>query len=135
MKKNVFSLLFLIAVSFSSIAQNSTQQAQEALQKVNRQFFIENKGQWPDEVLFLTRIGGLDAWITKNGITYDFYQLEEINTRKDKPEHSPEKDIPDYTRIGHVVKTELIHTNPTPISEGKDKQKAYYNYFIGNDST
>ena len=27
-------------------------------------YFIENKGQWPEEVKYLARIGGMDAWIT-----------------------------------------------------------------------
>ncbi len=136
MKKTVLTLTFLMAVSFLSIAQNTTQQAQEALQKVNKQFFIENKGQWPDEVLFLTRMGGLDAWITKNGITYDFYRLEETNTPENKREILSElHDIPNYIRNGHVVKTELSHTNPSPIPAGKYKQNGYYNYFIGNDSS
>lgn len=47
------------------------------LAKADKQFFIENKGQWPAEVLYLTRIGDLDAWITKQGVMYDFYTLEE----------------------------------------------------------
>ena len=38
-------------------------EAQNALNNVDKQYFIENKGQWPVEVLYVTRIGGLDAWI------------------------------------------------------------------------
>ncbi|MCX7880874.1 MAG: hypothetical protein N2517_09475, partial [Ignavibacteria bacterium] len=38
-----------------------TKETNFKFQKENWQFFIENKGQWPEEVLYLTRIGGLDA--------------------------------------------------------------------------
>ncbi len=34
--------------------------------------FIPNKGQWDDEARFLTRTGCMDAWITDNGIVFDF---------------------------------------------------------------
>ena len=39
--------------------------------------FIENKGQWHPDVLYLCRLGGLDAWITKWGVNYTFFKLEE----------------------------------------------------------
>lgn len=35
--------------------------------------FIENKGQWPKEALFLGRSRGLDVWVTRNGVRYDAY--------------------------------------------------------------
>jgi hypothetical protein len=37
-------------------------------------FFIENKGQWNSNVLYLCRMKGLDAWITKSGINFTFYK-------------------------------------------------------------
>ncbi|MBI3259636.1 MAG: hypothetical protein HYZ54_09210 [Ignavibacteriae bacterium] len=33
--------------------------------------FIQNKGQWDNSVLFLAKIKGMNAWITKKGIRYD----------------------------------------------------------------
>ena len=30
-------------------------------------YSIENQGQWPEEVKYLARIGGMDAWITDHG--------------------------------------------------------------------
>ena len=47
-------------------------EAQQTLNNVDNQFFIENKGQWPAEVLFLTQMGGLNAWITTKGMWYEF---------------------------------------------------------------
>ena len=55
-----------------------SQDAQSALSKIDRHFFIENKGQWPSDVLYLARLGGLDVWITKYGVNYNFFKLEEI---------------------------------------------------------
>ncbi len=96
--------------------------------------FIENKGQWDSDVLYLCRMGGLDAWITKYGVNYTFYKIEEIPS-VNKIEHQlPEKFVhKDYNLIGHRVLMKLQNHNPSPAREEKQKQEGYYNYFIGND--
>ncbi len=48
------------------------------IQQTDNQYFIKNLGQWPEEVLFLTRLGGLDMWITQKGLLFDFYRIEEL---------------------------------------------------------
>ena len=97
-------------------------------------YFIENKGQWHDDVLYLCRMGGLDAWITKYGVNYTFYKLDEAtpSTREEQrlPDNFQHKD---YRVIGHRVLMKLQQQNPAPACEGLHKQKGYYNYFIGND--
>ena len=111
-----------------------SQDAQSALSKVDRHFFIENKGQWPSDVLYLARLGGLDVWITKYGVNYKFFKLEEIPSET-KSEHSfPDKfRHKDYMVLGHRVLVKLQGYNENPVREGKEKQEGYYNYFIGND--
>ncbi|MDW8347507.1 MAG: SBBP repeat-containing protein [Bacteroidia bacterium] len=119
-------------------AQGS-QDAQNKLAKIDRLFFIENKGQWHDDVLYLCRMGGLDAWITKYGVNYTFYKIERDKTaefsRADMPkskfDHDPENEI----LLGHRVLFELENHNPNPVREGKMQLEGYYNYFIGNDET
>lgn len=131
-------LLFFLSTAFTLItslyAQQGSEQANAMLSKTDRQFFIENKGQWPSEVLYLTRIGGLDAWITKQGVLYDFFQLEEIPNSEKTTHQLPDKfEHKDYMRIGHRVLYELQNTNANLTREGKQKQEGYYNYLIGND--
>ena len=96
--------------------------------------FIENKGQWHSDVLYLCRMGGLDAWITKYGVNYTFYKLEEVSSTERKEHAIPDKfEHKDYNIIGHRVLMKLQNHNPSPALEGKQKQEGYYNYFIGND--
>lgn len=70
----------LIALMLSGLAGGLVSarnvEAEEVLSKVDRHYFIENKGQWPSEVLFLARLGGMEVWITKWGVSYDFYRIE-----------------------------------------------------------
>lgn len=137
MKKQLFYLkafiaLILLTVTFNGFTQekqnfstNSTLQDQS--------FFVENKGQWPSEVLYLTRLGGLDAWITQKGVLYDFYRIEEIKNNVTN-ETFPEDVKPSlFNRIGHVVLCKLQGNKINLKTEGKQKLQGYYNYLIGNN--
>ncbi|GAB4204661.1 MAG: SBBP repeat-containing protein [Bacteroidia bacterium] len=118
-------------------AQNPN--AQQALSKADKHFFIENKGQWHSDVLYLCRMGGLDAWITKYGVNYTFYKIEknpaasaERTNRlpKGKFDHD---ELENSILLGHRVLMKLQNHNPAPQREGKQQQEGYYNYFTGND--
>ncbi|MDW8348607.1 MAG: SBBP repeat-containing protein, partial [Bacteroidia bacterium] len=112
-------------------------EAQSKLAKADRLFFIENKGQWHSDVLYLCRMGGLDFWITKYGVNYTFYKIERNKAAKfnrsmlseHKFDHDPENEI----LLGHRVLFELQNHNPKLSREGKKQLEGYYNYFIGND--
>ncbi|MGQ9863089.1 MAG: DUF7948 domain-containing protein [Bacteroidia bacterium] len=93
---------------------------------LNHLFFIENKGQWPWEVLYLARLRGMDAWITKKGVVYTFYKPEEPSFENFHRCAQPP------TLTGHTVLHTWQNPNPTPIPQGYPKE-GYYNYLIGND--
>ncbi|MCS7076492.1 MAG: SBBP repeat-containing protein [Bacteroidia bacterium] len=97
-------------------------------------FFIENKGQWGENILFLYQGAGLNAWITKEGICYDFYKYEYSTLSKQTllPEVLRQRE--GYKR-GHVVKVAYVGASSNPSTIQERKLKAYYNYFIGNDPT
>jgi hypothetical protein len=80
-------------------------------------------------------MGGLDAWITKYGVNYTFYKMEEVKefTPYEKSAMPNKFEHKDYNIIGHRVLMKLQNHNPNPAREGKEKQEGYYNYLIGND--
>ena len=41
-------------------------------------FFIENKNQWPENVLFRSQLYGGYVFLEKNGLTYYFFDSENI---------------------------------------------------------
>ncbi|MCS7076778.1 MAG: SBBP repeat-containing protein [Bacteroidia bacterium] len=116
-------------------AQNEN--AQNVLAKTDRLFFIENKGQWHSDVLYLCRMRGLDAWITKYGVNYTFYKIERSKnddfSRMLKNEF--EQDYQNDIMYGHRVLFELENCNHNPWYEGKMQLEGYHNYFIGNEPT
>ena len=105
----------------------------------NKQYFVENKGQWPGDVLFMTRIAGVDVWITDHGVVYDFNKMREKTETKTKkkiiPAQSKDKleQIENVERYGQVVKITLENITPGSSPEGKGKGIGYYNYFLGTD--
>jgi len=141
MKKSKQILLFIAAVllAFEAKGQKNTAKSPDIVNSFDRKFFIENRGQWHSDVLYLCRMGGLDAWITKYGVNYTFFKLEKAQSfsplrKYDEHGHLPDKfEHQDYTLIGHRVLMKLQAHNPEPVREGKQRQEGYYNYFIGND--
>jgi hypothetical protein len=130
-----FLVLLLSATSIFAQQAPGRSDAERTLQKADKRFFIENKGQWHPDVLYLTRMGGLDVWITKYGVNYTFYKMEKKPNAK-QTEHLPSKfddDLKDATLLGHRVLMKLQNHNANPQREGKQKQAGYYNYLIGND--
>jgi hypothetical protein len=98
--------------------------------------FIENKGQWHPDVLYLCRLGGLDAWITKWGVNYTFFKLEEKPSAQAREPFLREKfGRREVELIGHRVLMKLRGCAAHPQREGRELLAGYYNYLIGNDPT
>jgi hypothetical protein len=98
--------------------------------------FIENKGQWHPDVLYLCRLGGLDAWITKWGVNYTFFKLEEKPSAEAREPFLREKfGRREVELIGHRVLMKLRGCAAHPQREGRELLAGYYNYLIGNDPT
>ena len=134
MKKTLL-VLFTTLITIGGFAQNN--EAQQMLYNADRHYFIENKGQWHDDVLFLCRMGGLDAWITKYGVNYTFFKIEktkESTAKEQMPKGKFDQDEWENTLLlGHRVLMKLQNHNPEPQQAGKQKQEGYHNYLIGND--
>ncbi|MFZ1292542.1 MAG: SBBP repeat-containing protein, partial [Melioribacteraceae bacterium] len=130
-----FSVASIFVLTFISIF-NTNIKSQQILQK---NYFIENKGQWPKEVKFLTQIGGMNAWLTETGIIYDYYILEENNDSV-KSSFQSKFDRQEFERKntnikGHIVKEMFDNLNFAPQFITENEKEGYYNYFIGNDKS
>ncbi len=128
-------MFFLFSFAFMLLHGQNKSVMEQRLNDYDRLFFIENRGQWHSDVLYLCRMGGLDAWITKYGVNYNFYKIEndskiQKNTTKDKFNY---EDLENKFLLGHRVIFELQNYNLNPQTEGSQRQEGYYNYFKGND--
>lgn len=124
------SLMFVVSTSLS-LAQD----IQTTKENQNSKFFIENKGQWDDRALFLSKMQNLNFWITPNGVVYDYYRIEK-NEKKFNDDLTPNENYGSITKhYGHIVFSKFLNSNPNPIVEKNDIKETYHNYFIGDDQT
>lgn len=97
----------------------------------DKNFFIENKGQWQEDVLFLSQTKGMDVWLTSNGIIYDFYQSTPVANQQTAL--LPDQRTSEYSRAGQVIRWEFNGERVESTAEGKGQKASYYNYFKGNN--
>ncbi len=153
----VFIIVFaLLDFGHNLLAQKKQTASSKVLETVNVKartlVFIENKGQWDDQARFLAHTNGMNAWVTNQGITYDFYKRENIDDAKTstlpllnkEPFGSPKPPVP-MKQSGHVVAMRFVNISEpsqqtTNLSStesaravGFNQQPGYFNYLHGND--
>lgn len=93
--------------------------------------FIENKGQWDDEVLFKTNFLGGNLWIEQGKMLFhlqDFSRLQAYHTNP--------KDGEDLTNFPQtVLHLNFLGANKVTSIRKEHKTDVYYNYFKGNDES
>lgn len=91
--------------------------------------FIENKGQWHDQVLFKSRFDGGNLWVQQKKMVFhiqDFSAMETLHANFEKIEE------PIFHRQT-VVHLNFLGANEVTEVEKSVQTSNYYNYFIGND--
>lgn len=91
--------------------------------------FIENKGQWKEDVLFKSNFQGGNLWVEQGKMLFhlqDFSQLQAY--------HANPKDGKNVTNFPQtVLHLNFPGSNKVTEIEKSHATSAYYNYFIGND--
>ncbi|MDG1841363.1 MAG: gliding motility-associated C-terminal domain-containing protein [Crocinitomicaceae bacterium] len=124
--KTLYFILILIFIRSFGFSQTN----HPPINFQNNKAFLENKGQWPKDVLFKTKMNGGNLWIQKNKLLYhlqDFSSLKENHYFKSDQKLSSIKE--------EVVHLNFIGNNTEYEVEKQEKSEAYYNYFIGNDES
>lgn len=88
--------------------------------------FVENKGQWPDEVLYRADIPDGYLSIENNALVYTRFW-------SNNPELFHHGPIAGDTFLVHNERIELLGGNPQAQGTGLKKRKEYHNYFLGDD--
>ena len=78
--KRIYFILILLIVVFRGLLFAGNNELLDIYKNQNGFYFIENKGQWNDEVKFLFKSTGYYAWITSFGVVYDYFDFEDINS-------------------------------------------------------
>ncbi len=115
--------------SFSSAKGMTPSSVTEAALQSQSAAFVENKGQWDAQALFLSRTNGLNLWLTEQGMVFDFHR----SVFTSKPSLVRHTSRTGYTN-GQVVKMSFVNAQASTV-EGKTELSGKYNFFIGSDET
>jgi hypothetical protein len=94
--------------------------------------FIENRGQWPDEVAMLVQGKGYNMWVKNGEFVYDLFRLSPI-TGAPVPASATLASQAALERRGTVVRMHFIGASADASTRGLLQRGAYNNYFIGSD--
>lgn len=100
----------------------------------DKYFFIENKGQWQNDIKFKAKIGGGNVWLHENSFTFDFYNLEDYE--KFTNEHTDNaNNLNNQTLRHHAYQLKFINAHSNIKMKENSSSSFYHNYFIGNDQS
>jgi gliding motility-associated-like protein len=125
MKKIILLFLLFVCLKCDINAHDGTS---------NLQTFIENKGQFENEVLFKSSLtsGVGDFYILKNGFLYNFIDANDW-AKAVKANHDGVKG--DLWVNHHAYMVNFINSNLDFESTGHHPSAHYYNYFLSNDKS
>jgi PKD repeat protein len=140
----IIASIILISLPNSNYCQNINSPNHNGFLKMSQSLntnspgFVENKGQWNEDVKFLARLKALNFWVTKSKIVFDFYQIEsEQNKKTENPGNLVSKieNVNFLNRKGCVIEMSFS-TDPakTFSVKGNAKQEGYLNYLLGSSS-
>lgn len=95
--------------------------------------FKENKGQWPEQVLFKAEIGTATLFLESNSLTYSLVHPEDLAVVHEMSTWTHEERS-SYVFRGHAFKVHFDEAL-TPNVVGQERQSGYYNYFLGSDQS
>lgn len=94
--------------------------------------FIENKGQWADQVHFMAEAPGANLWFERGAVVIDRYDADAL----DRTHADVRVDVgrPEYERLDrHAVRIRFVNAEASASIHGRLPAPGKYNYFIGND--
>ncbi len=94
--------------------------------------FIENKGQWQDNIQYQVEMNMARMYLESDRITYLLLNPEDMANIHDA-HHDPELDITDLKIDCHAFNVHFNNANPDLIAESSCLMDNYRNYFVGND--
>ncbi|MGV3637276.1 MAG: gliding motility-associated C-terminal domain-containing protein [Flavobacteriales bacterium] len=94
--------------------------------------FVENRGQWPEPVLFRTGASGAALFLESSGWTWSKYEDGASDRMHDIAQLSPSEQAA-LRFHGHAWRMRFVDPAPQRVVHGTDRSAGYHNYFIGKD--
>ena len=125
MNYKYFSLNISCLLFFSAVFAVFTNANAQKNSDIN---FIENKGQWAENIDFKLEINAGDVYFEGAKITYNLFNKSIFG-------QAHRGELTDSIIKGHVYHTQLLNARNDYILIKENPHPYYYNYFLGNDSS
>ena len=127
-----FTLLSFITSLFSNTTANNP--GKETYPNTPDFFFIENKGQWDNEIFYKLNMGANRLFLMDGKLTYQLLDPEDLAERSHKHHHGGEYHGHEETVIhGHNFTVDFIGSSKYAKAGATKKLSAYHNYILGDD--
>ncbi len=93
--------------------------------------FIENKGQWHENVLYKMNLNDGAIFFENNCLSFAFISQKDMNYSA--AHHGSESHVSPLLKAAHAYKMYFKNSKPNPIVRPDLIKPDYNNYFIGND--
>lgn len=124
MKKSAFFIFISVLVSIVHAQQDAAPQAGYK--------FLENKGQWHEDVKYRADLRSGFFYLTEDGFVFDFYDAKEFN--RYIAAHYDKTFRTGFDKLKcHAYKIELVGSAGINKVSTQTASPEYYNYFIGNN--
>jgi len=94
--------------------------------------FTENKGQWPANIKFMSKLNGGELWVDNDGLTLNFMHPED-REKLEEAHHGHALMLTDKFRT-HAYKMKFVSSDATTF-KGKNAESDYENFYLGKDKT
>ncbi len=95
--------------------------------------FIENRRQFPDQVLYKAFVPGGALFLTGKGFTYTYYNPADLERIHDKRHEGG--DISQEPVHCHAYEVRFLGADEAALSQPEIKKSYHHNYFLGNDAS
>ncbi len=121
-KSHFAELIFLVflAIFFSNPLYSKNDITPDL--KSENSYFIENKGQWDNSILFVSKSPGLSIIVKNDAVVYDYYLDEKA-------------DGSSILRKGHSVSLSFVDRLSNVAIIGNEEDSPYFNYIRGADNS
>ena len=94
--------------------------------------FVENRGQWPDRVLFRADAPDAVIWCEPGGFLIDRFDAQAVEHLHAGRGNGYDPNAPRTIRH-HALRLRFLDATGPVLTEGIGVQRGSYNYFLGND--
>ncbi len=95
--------------------------------------YIENKNQWPEQVLFSAETGGQKVYLEKHAFTFDLVDVDHLRSALHAHKGPSQQPADPIYIQRHTYQLQFLGARDEVQVTQNGRSREYYNYLLGND--